>query len=206
MHSQVDGPSPSNSQLVLIDSTLYSARELDDERVRHVTTTVASLAAAAKELRIPSTITTRETPSESGISPFTALKNLRVHRLIRRTELNAWDNVAVQKVLAENGRRFLIVSELWAEDQNFSFALTALLKANYQAYLVADASYCASADQQARTFGQLQKAGVVLTTHHQILRTWMRAMNPGDQQTFLRNHSAGPALDPGRKLLAGTSK
>lgn len=206
MDSQVYGPNPSNSQLVLVDSALYSAHGLRTERLRTLTGNIASLATAARQLGIPSTITTRIMPSQGNLSPLVNLRDLRDLTLIQRTELNAWDDMTVQKVLAENGKRYLIVSELWAEDHEFSFALTAMQEANYKAFLVTDASCATSPDQESRTLNRLRKAGVVLTTYRQVLRAWIRTMGQPDQDDFRKNLSRGSTMVPGGKLIGSASK
>ena len=54
--------------------------------------------------------------------------------------MNSWDDQKVRDALAANGRKKVVVSGLWTEVCNTTFALCAMLEGDYEIYMVADAS------------------------------------------------------------------
>lgn len=54
--------------------------------------------------------------------------------------MNSWDDQKVRDSLAQNNRKKIIVSGLWTEVCNLTFALSALHDTDYEIYMVADAS------------------------------------------------------------------
>ena len=88
---------------------------------------VVGLAKAAKVFDIPTTITTVETESFSGNTYPELLAVFPEHDILERTSMNSWDDQNVRDALAKNaanGRKKVVVSGLWTEVCNTTFALS----------------------------------------------------------------------------------
>ncbi|RRR13086.1 hydrolase, partial [Enterobacter hormaechei] len=86
------------------------------------------LAKAAKTFNIPVTITTVETESFSGHTYPELLDVFPDAPLLERTSMNSWDDQKVRDSLARNNRKKVIVSGLWTEVCNNTFAFGAMLE------------------------------------------------------------------------------
>ena len=82
-----------------------------------------ALAKAAKVFKIPVTITTVETESFSGHTYPELLAVFPEQPMLERTSMNSWDDQKVRDALAKNDRKKVVVSGLWTEVCNNSFAL-----------------------------------------------------------------------------------
>ncbi len=90
---------------------------------------MVGLAKAARIFNIPTTITTVETQSFSGNTFPELLAVLPENDILERTSMNSWDDQNVRDALAKNaanGRKKIVVSGLWTEVCNTTFALSAL--------------------------------------------------------------------------------
>ena len=131
---------PSNSQLLFIDQQpqmAFGVQSIDRQLLKN---NVVALAKAAKVFGIPTTITTVETESFSGHTYPELLEVFPDQPLLERTSMNSWDDQKVRDALAENNRKKVVVSGLWTEVCNCTFALSAMHDADYEIYMVADAS------------------------------------------------------------------
>jgi len=165
---------PQNSQLIFIDhqpQMAFGVQSIDRQTLKNNT---VGLAKAAKIFNIPTTITTVETDSFSGHTYPELLDVFPEHPLLERTSMNSWDDQKVRDQLAENGRRKIIVSGLWTEVCNTTFALSAMHDANYEIYMVADASGGTSVDAHNYAMDRMVQAGVVPVTWQQVLLEWQR--------------------------------
>ena len=88
--------------------------------------------------------------------------------------MNSWDDQKVRDALAANGRKKVIVSGLWTEVCNNSFAFCAMLEGGYEIYMVADASGGTSVDAHNYAMDRMVQAGVVPVTWQQVLLEWQR--------------------------------
>ncbi len=86
---------------------------------------VVGLAKAAKLFNVPITITTVETDGFSGNTYPELLAVFPENKILERTSMNSWDDQNVRDALAANGRKKVIVSGLWTEVCNTTFALCA---------------------------------------------------------------------------------
>src|SRR5258708_12448989 len=93
---------------------------------------VVALAKAAKVFKIPTTITTVETQSFSGYSYPELLDVFPDKPLLERSSMNSWDDKKVRDALKANKRNKVVVSGLWTEACNNSFALCAMLEGGYE--------------------------------------------------------------------------
>ncbi|NAO97022.1 MULTISPECIES: hydrolase [unclassified Halomonas] len=165
---------PSNSQLIFIDQQpqmAFGVQSIDRQALKN---NVVGLAKAAKVFGIPTIITTVETESFSGHTYPELLEVFSDAPILERTSMNSWDDQKVRDALKDNGRKKVIVSGLWTEVCNTTFALSAMHDAGYEIYMVADAS--GGTSQAAHDFAmqRMIQAGVVPVTWQQVLLEWQR--------------------------------
>ena len=131
---------PDNCQLIFIDhqpQMAFGVQSIDRQTLKNNT---VGLAKAAKVFNIPTTITTVETQAFSGHTYPELLDVFPDAPLLERTSMNSWDDQKVRDALAANNRKKVVVSGLWTEVCNCTFALSAMLEGDYEIYMVADAS------------------------------------------------------------------
>jgi nicotinamidase-related amidase len=165
---------PQNCQLIFIDhqpQMAFGVQSIDRQVLKN---NVVGLAKAAKIFNIPTTITTVETESFSGFSYPELLDVFPDHKLLERTSMNSWDDQKVRDALAAAGRRKVVVSGLWTEVCNNTFALSAMNEGNYEIYMVADASGGTSKEAHEYSMQRMIQAGVVPVTWQQVLLEWQR--------------------------------
>ncbi|MEO1724379.1 MAG: hydrolase [Pseudomonadota bacterium] len=165
---------PENSQLIFIDhqpQMAFGVASIDRQLLKN---NVVALAKSAKLYGIPTTITTVETDSFSGHTYPELLAVFPEHPILERTSMNSWDDQKVRDALAKNGRKKVVVSGLWTEVCNVTFALSAMLEGEYEIYMVADASGGTSMDAHNYAMDRMVQAGVVPITWQQVLLEWQR--------------------------------
>lgn len=165
---------PHNCQLIFIDhqpQMAFGVQSIDRQILKNNT---VALAKSAKVFNIPTIITTVETESFSGHTYPELLAVLPDHPLLERTSMNSWDDQKVRDALARNGRRKVLVSGLWTEVCNSSFALCAMAEGGYEIYMVADASGGTSQEAHDYAMQRMIQAGVVPVTWQQVLLEWQR--------------------------------
>jgi nicotinamidase-related amidase len=131
---------PQNSQIIFIDhqpQMAFGVQSIDRQPLKN---NVVALAKAAKVFKIPTTITTVETQGFSGYTYPELLDVFPDKSVLERTSMNSWDDKKVRDALKANGRNKVVVSGLWVEVCNNTFALSAMLEGGYEIYMVADAS------------------------------------------------------------------
>lgn len=165
---------PDNSQLIFIDhqpQMAFGVQSIDRQTLKN---NVVGLAKSAKVFNIPTTITTVETESFSGHTYPELLAVFPEAPLLERTSMNSWDDQKVRDALKKNGRNKVVVSGLWTEVCNCTFALSAMLEGNYEIYMVADASGGTTAEAHEYAMQRMVQAGVVPMTWQQVLLEWQR--------------------------------
>ncbi|MGO4406951.1 hydrolase [Bosea sp. RAF48] len=165
---------PKNCQLIFIDQQpqmAFGVQSIDRQVLKN---NVVGLAKAAKAFNIPTTITTVETNSFSGHTYPELLAVFPQNKILERTSMNSWDDQNVRDALAANGRKKVVVSGLWTEVCNTTFALCAMLEGGYEIYMVADASGGTSSDAHKYAMDRMVQAGAVPVTWQQVLLEWQR--------------------------------
>src|SRR6476620_7149290 len=174
MPDYLDLLTPQNSQLIIIDhqpQMAFGVQSIDRQTLKN---NVVALAKAAKVFKIPVTITTVETESFSGHTYPELLAVFPEAPLLERTSMNSWDDQKVRDALAKNARKKVVVSGLWTEVCNNSFALCAMLEGGYEIYMVADASGGTSKEAHDYAMQRMIQAGVVPVTWQQVMLEWQR--------------------------------
>ncbi|MGD9387238.1 MAG: hydrolase [Gammaproteobacteria bacterium] len=168
---------PDNSQLILIDhqpQMAFGVQSIDRQTLKNNT---VALAKAARIFNIPTTITTVETESFSGHTYPELLSVFPDAPLLERTSMNSWDDQNVRDALAEGaaeGRKKIVVSGLWTEVCNLTFALSCMADTDYEIYMVADASGGTTVEAHNYAMERMVQAGVVPVTWQQVLLEWQR--------------------------------
>ena len=120
------------------------------------------------------TITTVEAASLSGFTYPELLDVFPGQPTLERTSMNSWDDQKVRDALAKNNRKKVVVAGLWTEVCNCTFALSAMHDADYEIYMVADASGGTSKEAHDYAMQRMVQAGVVPVTWQQVLLEWQR--------------------------------
>ena len=175
--SKLDVLTPMNSQLIFIDhqpQMAFGVQSIDRQVLKNNT---VGLAKAAAIYNIPTIITTVETDSFSGHTFPELLDVFPDAPLLERTSMNSWDDRKVREALARNaaeGRRKVVVSGLWTEVCNTTFALSCMADTDYEIYMVADASGGTSMEAHRYAMDRMVQAGVVPVTWLQVALEWQR--------------------------------
>jgi nicotinamidase-related amidase len=175
--SKLDVLTPQNSQLIFIDhqpQMAFGVQSIDRQTLKNNT---VGLAKAARIFDVPTIITTVETESFSGHTYPELLDVFPDAPLLERTSMNSWDDQKVRDALAKNaaeGRKKVIVSGLWTEVCNTTFALSCLADTDYEIYMVADASGGTTLEAHNYAMDRMVQVGVVPVTWQQVLLEWQR--------------------------------
>ena len=186
---------PQNCQLIFIDQQpqmAFGVQSIDRQMLKN---NVVALAKAARLFKILTTITAVETESFSGYTYPELLDVFPDHKLLERTSMNSWDDKKVRDALKVNNRNKVVVSGLWTEVCNNSFALCAMLEGGYEIYMVADASGGTSKEAHDYAMQRMIQTGVVPVTWQQVMlewqRDWARKETYDAVMTIVREHSGG---------------
>jgi nicotinamidase-related amidase len=174
MNPKLEVLTPTNCQLIFIDQQpqmAFGVQSMDRQALKNNT---VALAKSAKIFNIPTIITTVETESFSGHTYPELLDVFPGKDILERSSMNSWDDQKVRDALAANGKKKVIVSGLWTEVCNNSFALCAMLEGGYEIYMVADASGGTSKEAHDFAMQRMIQAGVVPVTWQQVMLEWQR--------------------------------
>ncbi len=193
MSAKLEVLTPQNSQIIFIDhqpQMAFGVQSIDRQVLKN---NVVGLAKAAKVFGIPVTITTVETESFSGHTYPELLAVFPKSPLLERTSMNSWDDQKVRDALKNNGRKKVIVSGLWTEVCNNTFAFSAMSEGGYEIYMVADASGGTTKEAHDYSMLRMIQAGVVPVTWQQVLlewqRDWARRDTYDEVMDIVRTHS-----------------
>ena len=164
---------PANSQLIFIDhqpQMAFGVQSMDRQMLKN---NAVALAKSARIFDVPTTLTTVESQGFSGYTYPELLDVFPDAPLLERTSMNAWDDRKVRDALAASGRK-KVVSGLWTEVCNNTFAFSAMAEGGYEIYMVADASGGTSREAHDWSMHRMIQAGVVPMTWQQVLLEWQR--------------------------------
>ena len=170
--SKLELLTPQNCQVIFIDhqpQMAFGVQSIDRQTLKN---NVVALAKAAKAFDVPTIITTVETGGFSGHTYPELLDVFPDAPLLERTSMNSWDDQKVRDALALSGRKKVVVSGLWTEVCNCTFALSAMQQGGYEIYMVADASGGTSVEAHNYAMDRMVQVGVVPMTWQQVLLEW----------------------------------
>ena len=200
---------PLNCQLIFIDhqpQMAFGVQSIDRQVLKN---SVVALAKSAHAFDVPTMITTVETLGFSGHAYPELLAVFPEHSILERTSMNAWDDRKVRDALAATGKKKVIVSGLWTEVCNNSFALSAMLEGGYEIYMVEDASGGTSKAAHDYAMQRMIQVGVVPVTWQQVLlewqRDWARKEHYDAVMAIVREHSGayGMGVDYAYTMVHG---
>lgn len=200
---------PHNCQIIFIDQQpqmAFGVQSIDRQVLKN---NVVALAKAAKVFAIPTTLTTVETLGFSGHTYPELLGVFPESPILERTSMNSWDDQKVRDALAANGRKKVVVSGLWTEVCNNSFALSAMLEGGYEIYMVEDASGGTSKTAHDYAMQRMIQVGVVPVTWQQVMLEWQRDWARKDSydavMDIVREHSGayGMGVDYAYTMVHG---
>ncbi len=174
MSSKLELLTPKNCQLIFIDhqpQMAFGVQSIDRQTLKNNT---VALAKSARVFEVPTVITTVETDGFSGHTYPELLAVFPEHPILERTSMNSWDDQKVRDALAANGRKKVVVSGLWTEVCNNSFAFSAMAEGGYEIYMVADASGGTTTEAHDYAMQRMIQAGVIPMTWQQVLLEWQR--------------------------------
>lgn len=175
--SKLDLLTPQNSQVIFIDQQpqmAFGVQSIDRQTLKN---NVAALAKSAKAFGVPATVTTVETLGFSGHAYPELLAVFPETKILERSSMNSWDDQNVRDALAAHaaqGRKKIVVSGLWTEVCNLTFALSCLKDTDYEIYMVADASGGTSVEAHDYAMQRMIQVGVIPVTWQQVLLEWQR--------------------------------
>ncbi|NDL65135.1 hydrolase [Acerihabitans arboris] len=172
--SKLEVLTPTNCQMIFIDQQpqmAFGVQSIDRQVLKNNT---VALAKAAKVFGIPTIITTVETLGFSGHTYPELLDVFPTHDILERSSMNSWDDQKVRDALAATGKKKVVVSGLWTEVCNNSFALCAMAEGDYEIYMVADASGGTSREAHDYAMQRMIQAGVIPATWQQVMLEWQR--------------------------------
>src|SRR6201982_361139 len=165
---------PQNSQIIFIDQQpqmAFGVQSIDRQTLKN---NVVGLAKAAEGFNAPTTPPSVESESFSGF-PYPELLDVFPDKpVLERTSMNSWDDKKVRDALKANGRNKIVVSGLWTEVCNNTFALSAMLEGDYEIYMAADASGGTSKEAHDYSMQRMVQAGVVPMTWQPVMLEWQR--------------------------------
>lgn len=173
-NSKLEVLTPDNCQMIFIDQQpqmAFGVQSIDRQVLKN---NVVALAKSAKVFNIPTIITTVETKSFSGNTFPELLDVFPGKEILERTSMNSWDDQKVRDALKANGKKKVVVSGLWTEVCNNTFALCAMLEGDYEIYMVADASGGTSKEAHDFAMQRMIQAGVIPVTWQQVMLEWQR--------------------------------
>src|SRR5882757_3231013 len=173
-NSKLEVLTPQNCQIIFIDhqpQMAFGVQSIDRQVLKNNT---VALAKAAKVFHIPTIITSVESESFSGYTYPELLDVFPDMKLLERTSMNSWDDRKVRDALKANGRMKVVVSGLWTEVCNSTFALSAMLEGGYEIYMVADASGGTSKEAHDYSVQRMIQAAVVPVSSQPVMLEWQR--------------------------------
>jgi nicotinamidase-related amidase len=173
-NSKLELLTATNCQVIFIDQQPQMAFGVESIDRQTLKNNVVALGKAAKVFGVPTTITSVETLGFSGHTYPELLAVFSEQPILERTSMNSWDDAKVRDALAKNGRKKVIVSGLWTEVCNNSFALSAILEGGYEIYMVEDASGGTSKAAHNYAMQRMIQVGVVPVTWQQVMLEWQR--------------------------------
>ncbi|MAQ85845.1 MAG: hydrolase [Maritimibacter sp.] len=175
--SKLDVLTPLNSQMIFIDQQpqmAFGVQSIDRQTLKN---NVVGLAKASKIFDVPTTITTVESDAFSGHTFAELLDVFPNAPILERSSMNSWDDQKVRDALLANaakGATKVVVSGLWTEVCNCTFALSCLADTDLEIYMVSDASGGTTKEAHDQAMARMVQAGVVPVTWQQVLLEWQR--------------------------------
>jgi len=163
---------PENSILVLIDHQPFQFSNLHSHEPTMIINAVAGLSKAAKIFNVP-TILTTVVEERGGLIIKQIQDVFPEQKPINRTFINTWQDPAVTDLVAESGRKQLIIAGLWTE---VCVAMPAIQAAGegYDVFVVTDASGSVSVEAHDMAIRRMVAHGITPINWVAVASEWQR--------------------------------
>jgi len=149
------------------------------------------LAKAARVFDVPVVLSTVAAASFSGPLLPQLADVFPDQKIIDRTTMNAWEDVAFVEAVKATGRKKIVIAGLWTEVCLVLPVLSALSQ-GYEVYVVSDASGGVSPQAHEHALQRMIQGGAVPVTWVQVLlelqRDWARGETYGAVMDVVKDH------------------
>lgn len=166
------------------------------DRTTIINSTVG-LAKAAKVFDVPVVLSTVAADTFSGplLPPLAAV--FPDQKVIDRTSMNAWEDVAFVEAVKATGRKKIVISGLWTEVCLVLPVLSAIAQ-GYEVYVVTDASGGVTPQAHEHAVQRMVQAGAAPVTWVQVLlelqRDWARTVTYDAVTDLVKEHAGAYGL------------
>lgn len=189
---------PNDAVLLLVDHQSGLVQTVRDIGVSELRTNTAALARVATLMNIPVIATASVPEGPNGpLIPEIAQNAPHAILVLRKGEVNAWDNQDFVKAVRNTGRQTLLIAGIWTSVCVAFPALSAKLE-GYQVYAVIDASGDLSWTASHITLARLVQAGVIPVSANAVAADLQKTWNRPDAQEFAEIYSD---LAPGYRAV-----
>jgi nicotinamidase-related amidase len=166
------------------------------DRTSIINSTVG-LAKSAKAFGVPVVLSTVAAESFSGpILPQLAAV-FPDHKVIDRTTMNAWEDIAFVEAVKATGRKKIVIAGLWTEVCLVLPVLSALSQ-GYEVYVATDASGGVTPQAHEHAISRMVQGGATPVTWVQVLlelqRDWARTETYGAVMEVVKEHAGAYGL------------
>ncbi|MGW0581964.1 hydrolase [Streptomyces sp. NPDC002920] len=155
------------------------------------------LAKAARTFELPVVLSTVAAESFSGPLLPQLADVFPEQKIIDRTTMNAWEDLAFVDAVKATGRKKLVIAGLWTEVCVVMPTLSALAQ-GYEVYVVTDACGGVSPQAHEHAVQRMVQGGAVPVTWVQVLlelqRDWARAETYGATTGVVKEHGGAYGL------------
>ncbi|MER7577851.1 hydrolase [Streptomyces sp. NPDC126514] len=188
---------PDNCAVLFVDHQPQMFFGVGSDDRTAIINSIVGLAKTAEAFDVPVVLSTVAAESFSGpIMPQLA-DVFPDQKIIDRTTMNAWEDVAFVEAVKATGRRKLVLAGLWTEVCVVLPALSALAQ-GYEVYVVTDASGGVSPQAHEHAVQRMVQAGATPVTWIQVLlelqRDWARTDTYAATTQVIREHGGAYGL------------
>ncbi len=187
---------PENSIVVLIDHQPFQFANLHSHEPTMIINATTGLAKAAKIFNVPCILTT-VTEERGGLIIKQLQDVFPEQKPINRTFINTWQDPAVTDIVAETGRKQLILAGLWTE---VCVAMPAIQAAaeGYDVFVVTDACGAVSVEAHDMAIRRMVQHGITpinwLAVASEWQRDWARLDTAMQLAGLLTAHAGGSGV------------
>lgn len=189
--------SPTDHTLILIDHQPQMAFATKSHDIVELRNNVTGLAKAARTFDVPTILTTVAEESFSGPLFPEVQAVFPDQEPIDRTTMNTWEDDRITDLVADHGRKKLVIAALWTEVCGVGPVLSAIDE-GYDVYFVTDASGGVSREAHDMAVQRMIQAGAHPITWLQYMlelqRDWARGETYDAVTGIAKEHGGGYGL------------
>jgi nicotinamidase-related amidase len=175
---------PKDAVVLLVDHQSGLLQTVKDIGAAELRTNTAALARVATLMNIPVIATASVPEGPNGpLIPEIAQNAPHTILVLRKGEVNAWDNQDFVKAIRNTGRQTLLIAGIWTSVCVAFPALSAKIE-GYRVYAVLDASGDLSWSASQTTLARLVQAGVIPISANAVAADLQKTWNRPDAMEF----------------------